>query len=865
MQGQRREAGILLRENSHSHSPFGQRSLPLVGVLVASERLGAIELPLAEVASEHSRFIAALARAGNRERCRPLPARHFIEAARPGLKPQRQVKSQKEISSFSALNSPWTPAQKQILVSPNSTFAAGFLPSDGSPTRFVFSVWYYNLDSPVTVVWSANDHQPVDSSGQLSITSAGEINFTAPSGFGTARGARGVSLLLHDNGSLAFGRWESFSNPTDTILPLQPINGTTLTSKNGKFKFLNSDQLIFTRKNDSYWSLDQGIQVLDETGVLNQIGGNNRMYCSDYGPKNLRRLVLDNDGNLRVYTFDRSSGNWTAVWQAIYQLCHVHGTCGNNSICMYDVATAKTSCLCPPGFRKTSPDSCERKTPMSGNTKFLSLDFVNFTGGANQTDLKAYNVTDCQKKCLDKENCLGFMMKYDGTGYCVLQLETLAYGFWSPGTETVMFLRVDSSETDVSNFTGMTGLMETSCPVRITLPPPPSESKATARNIAIISTIFAAELISGVLFFWAFLKKYIKYRDMARTFGLEVMPAVGPKRFSFSELKDATKDFSEKIGRGGYGDVYRGRLSDGRSVAVKCLKNVAGGDSEFWAEVTIIARMHHLNLVRLWGFCAEKGKRILVYEYVPNGSLDKFLFRPVLVGGLSDKTESSESTISAKPESELEPVPVLDWNIRYRIALGVARAIAYLHEECLEWVLHCDIKPENILLGDDFCPKVSDFGLAKLKKKEEIMTMSRFRGTPGYIAPEWMRADPITPKADVYSFGLVLLEIVCGARNFDQCTSKVESDLWFLPSWAFDKVYKEMNVEDILDPRIKHSYDTRAHFEMVNRMVKTAMWCLQDRADQRPSMGKVAKMLEGTVEIIEPKRPSIFYLPPEEQ
>ncbi|XP_019182701.1 PREDICTED: G-type lectin S-receptor-like serine/threonine-protein kinase At1g34300 [Ipomoea nil] len=774
----------------------------------------------------------------------------------------------KIIHSFSSSNPPWTPTQNQILISPNSTFAAGFHPSDSAPNRFVFSVWYYNLSShsPRAVVWSANENHPVNSSGQLFITPAGELNFTAPSGFGTAREAK-AKLLIHDNGSLAFGRWESFSNPTDTILPLQPINGTIITSKNGKFKFLKSN-LIFAEKNDSYWTVNNGeILMLDEQGSLNQIGPN-VMYCSDYGQKNLRRLVLDNDGNLRVYAFDRNSGNWTAVWQAIYQLCHVHGACGNNSICMYDVVTAKTSCVCPPGFRKktSSDDSCERKTTMSGKTKFLSLDFVNFTGGANQTDLKAGNFTDCRKKCLDEKNCLGFMMKYDGTGYCVLQLETLDYGFWSPGTETVMFLRVDSSETDVSNFTGMTGLMKTSCPVRISLPPPPKESKATARNIAIITTIFAAELISGVFFFWAFLKKYIKYRDMARTFGLEVMPAVGPKRFSFSELKDATKDFSEKIGRGGYGDVYRGKLSDGRSVAVKCLKNVAGGDSEFWAEVTIIARMHHLNLVRLWGFCAEKGKRILVYEYVPNGSLDKFLFRPVLVGGgSSDKTESAESESPISPQPEPEPEPVLDWNIRYRIALGVARAIAYLHEECLEWVLHCDIKPENILLGDDFWPKVSDFGLAKLKKKEEIMTMSRFRGTPGYIAPEWMRADPITPKADVYSFGLVLLEIVCGARNFDQCTSKVDSDLWFLPSWAFDKVYKEMNVEDILDPRIKHSYDTRAHFEMVNRMVKTAMWCLQDRADQRPSMGKVAKMLEGTVEIIEPKRPSIFYLPPEEQ
>ncbi|KAL0386320.1 UNVERIFIED_CONTAM: putative receptor protein kinase ZmPK1 [Sesamum radiatum] len=277
-------------------------------------------------------------------------------------------------------------------------------------------------------------------------------------------------------------------------------------------------------------------------------------------------------------------------------------------------------------------------------------------------------------------------------------------GYWSPGTETVMFLRVDKSETEVSNFTGMTNLMETVCPVKIRLPLPPEESRTITRNIVIICTIFVAELLSGVFFFWTFLKKYIKYRDMARTFGLEVMPAGGPKRFTYAELKDATNNFSNPIGKGGFGVVYMGKLNDGRAVAVKSLKNVTGGDADFWAEVTIIARMHHLNLVRLWGFCAEKGSRILVYEYVPNGSLDEFLFQTVEVEPLEMEQETA-AVIGSKNK------PILDWNIRYRIALGVARAIAYLHEECLEWVLHCDIKPENILLGDDFCPKVSDLGL----------------------------------------------------------------------------------------------------------------------------------------------------------
>ncbi|KAI3467863.1 hypothetical protein Pfo_024526 [Paulownia fortunei] len=768
---------------------------------------------------------------------------------------------QTNISFFSFSNSPWRPAQNQILLSPSSTFAAGFLPLPNSPGLYSFSVWYHNISSK-DVVWSANHLSPVSTAGSLLISSSGELQLVNSSGNGrnlwpsrAVGSVNGSGLSLLPTGNLVYGNFQSFAIPTDTILPNQEINETMLVSKNGKFMF-DSRQLVFIGKNDSYWTNlgNLTFMSLDGLGVM-VYGDNSRYYESDFGVEKLRRLSLDDDGNLRLYSYETGLSQWVVGWQAVFQLCMIHGICGANSICMYDASNHSTSCVCPPGYRKGVDNSCELKIPIRdlGRSKFLKLDFVNFTGGLNQSDIKTSNFSTCEAQCLASPSCLGFMFKYDGSNYCVLQLERMVDGYWSPGTEAAMFLRVDESETDVSNFTGMTKLMETMCPVKISLPLPPEESKTTTRNIAIICTLFAAELLSGVYFFWTFLKKYIKYRDMARTFGLEVMPAGGPKRFSYAELKGATNNFSNPIGKGGFGVVHMGKLSDGRVVAVKSLKNITGGDADFWAEVTIIARMHHLNLVRLWGFCADKGSRILVYEYVPNGSLDEFLFQTVDVESLDMEQEMALIVGSKKK-------PILDWNIRYRIALGVARAIAYLHEECLEWVLHCDIKPENILLGDDFCPKVSDFGLAKLKKKEDMISVSRIRGTPGYMAPEWTRPDQITSKADVYSYGLVLLEIVSGSRNFAQLDSKVESDQWFFPRWAFDKVFKEMNVEDILDPHIKHTYDSRAHFDMINRMVKTAMWCLQDRPEIRPSMGKVAKMLEGTIEITEPKKPTIFYL-----
>lgn len=166
---------------------------------------------------------------------------------------------------------------------------------------------------------------------------------------------------------------------------------------------------------------------------------------------------------------------------------------------------------------------------------------------------------------------------------------------------------------------------------------------------------------------------------------------------------------------------------------------------------------------------------MLVYEYVSNGSLDKFIF-PAHINLNENTNRDGADTNTTLLQS---PRPLLDWNTRYRIVLGVARAIAYLHEECLEWVLHCDIKPENILLEDDFCPKVSDFGLSKLTTKKDKVTMSKIRGTRGYMAPEWViHREPITAKADVYSFGMVLLEVVSGRRNYEFQRELSESEDW---------------------------------------------------------------------------------------
>ncbi|KAK7310150.1 hypothetical protein RJT34_07463 [Clitoria ternatea] len=789
-----------------------------------------------------------------------------------------QPSNAQQLTSFNISNSPWFPSQNKTLLSPNKNFFAGFFPSPNSPNLFTFSVWFSKVPQTANpLVWSTTTQ--VNNSGSLLITSKGELLLNGSPfhpNLNSSSNSNSTQLVLQDNGSLVFGNWNSFSNPTNTFLPNQNITGFDLQTKSGKYKLINNDNssslfLVINSTNTvQYYTTPNPLLSMDSAGKMSM--KSNSFLTSDYGDPRLRKMVLDEDGNVRIYSFYPEQNNtWVEVWKGIWEMCKIKGKCGPNAICVpkEDLSTS-TYCACPSGFNpiQGNPENgCNRKLnldQLSKNPNFIRLDYVNYTTDGTMNQITAQNFSICESSCTTDKTCLGFGFKYDGTGYCVLLSGTqLHYGYWSPGTETALFVKVDKSETEASNFIGMTEVMQTTCPVNISLPLPPKDSNSTARNIAIICTLFAAELIAGVAFFWSFLKRYIKYRDMATTLGLELLPAGGPKRFTYSEIKAATNDFSNLIGKGGFGDVYKGELPDHRVVAVKCLKNVTGGDTEFWAEVTIIARMHHLNLVRLWGFCAEKGQRILVYEHIPGGSLDKYLFRIKNNGiALSRLTHNHDdpNQNTKNIHNNDKKKAILDWNMRYRIALGVARAIAYLHEECLEWVLHCDIKPENILLGDDLCPKISDFGLAKLRKKEDMVTMSRRRGTPGYMAPEWITADPITSKADVYSFGMVLLELVSGKRNFEIQGSVVRSEEWYFPGWAFDKMFKEMRVEDILDGEIRDAYDSRAHFELVNRMVKTAMWCLQDRPELRPTMGKVAKMLEGTVEIIEPKKPTVFFL-----
>ncbi|MCO5583607.1 hypothetical protein L7F22_037520 [Adiantum nelumboides] len=290
----------------------------------------------------------------------------------------------------------------------------------------------------------------------------------------------------------------------------------------------------------------------------------------------------------------------------------------------------------------------------------------------------------------------------------------------------------------------------------------------------------------------------------------------GPIDFPYGALVAATRNFNTEIGRGAFGKVYRGTLPDGNEVAVKILDpSMSHSNDQFLNEVGTIGSIHHVNVARLFGYCFSKSKRILVYEYVSNGSLDKHLF-------------------SSAPESQA----VLYWKQRFNIALGIARGLCYMHEECRNCIVHCDIKPQNILLDAAYCPKIADFGLAKLLSREESRVLTQARGTPGYVAPEFwsLGSGPLTAKFDVYSYGMMLLEIVRGKRSFHQCDpfSLEESD---------EEVDDWMSVS--VDGRLMDDVNS----EQARICTLVALWCIQADPSLRPTMSKVVQYLQGTAEV----------------
>ncbi|KAG8054477.1 hypothetical protein GUJ93_ZPchr0001g29870 [Zizania palustris] len=765
-----------------------------------------------------------------------------------------------------------------ILLSSNGVFAFGFY--NLSSTVFTISVWFA-ASADRTVAWTANRDRPVHGVGsKVTLRKDGSLVLSDYDGTAVwqtnSTSAAAAAAELTDDGNLVVrgedGRvlWQSFDYPTDTLLPTQPVTATArLTTTDvlhpTSFYSLRFDDryvlsLVYDGPDISniYWPDPDASSWVNyrisynasRRGVLNHAGlflasDNTTFVASDWGVAGVkRRLTLDHDGNLRLYSLSDADGSWSVSWTAFPRPCDIHGLCGWNGLCVY---TPQPACSCPPGYEPVDSGDSGKGCRPAFNFTFcsgqLKMDFAKLPQtdfwGSDLNLLSSLSVDECKKKCLELCNCVAFEYKDDATD-CYLK-SALFNGKTSPGYLGTVYIKLPASlvaepsqsspspdhatvlACDAASPAGIERTRVLSFPAAS----PNIGSTSWRYYYGFLSAFFAVELCF-IAFGWWFTARSrpAPSEKWASEEGYKVVTDHF-RSFAYSELRKATRNFKDVIGHGRYGSVYKGVLAaDSRAVAVKRLKGTTPQqrEDEFQTEVAVIGRINHMNLVSIRGVCSERSnRRLLVYEYVQNGSLATSLF------GAKETTQT------------------LSWHQRYTIAIGVAKALAYLHHECLDWIIHCDVKPENILLDEDYQPKISDFGLAKLQHRQDLDAPGSFRvvrGTRGYMAPEWLSSLPITEKVDVYSYGVVLLELVRGARMAPDLAAandsavgetEIATRLLLQRLRGGDQSW----VTGFVDPRLNGSF---VHSQAV-LMLEVAASCLEKERNQRPSMNDVVHKL----------------------
>ncbi|KAL6839129.1 hypothetical protein ACP4OV_031020 [Aristida adscensionis] len=748
------------------------------------------------------------------------------------------------------------------LVSKHGRYALGFFEAG----NIYLGIWF-NLVPKFTQAWVANRDNPIKSpiSLELKLYHDGNLVFLnrstdfviwsthakMPKNNTSATLLNSGNLILRNTSNSSDILWQSFDHPTDTLFAGAKLGWDKATGLNRRLVSRKNtispatglyneelepsgvNQFVLATLNSSatYWTSGvwngQYFSTVPEMDVKVII--NNTFVDNDHEKYFTYDLLdesivihhrLDVSGQLKTSFWDEGSQDWIQTYANPKTQCDVYATCGPFTICSDN---ALPHCTCMRGFMIRSPedweledrtDGCMRSTPLdciitngittSSTDKFYPLPCVSFSQSDHITkDVKS--TSECAHICLNNCSCTAYSFS---NGRCSiwheepLNIRQIQCSSTTNSDGETIYLRL--AATDVENLQ--------------------KNKKGFIIGVAVGTSV-------ATLGFLAFIMLIMLWRNKRESCILipnnRTQGCNGIMAFRYIDLQHATKNFSEKLGGGGFGSVFKGFLNDSTAIAVKRLDHAYQGEKQFRAEVSSIGIIQHINLVKLVGFCCDGDRRLLVYEIMPNRSLDIHLFQ-------------SHTTL-------------LKWSTRYQIALGVARGLAYLHESCRECIIHCDIKPENILLNDSFVPKIADFGMAKFLGRDFSRVLTTMRGTIGYLAPEWISGVAVTPKVDVYAYGMVLLEIISGRRN--SCLSyscSTTCDVYY-PLHAAQRIL-EGDVRSLVDHRLSEDMNLKE----AEIACKVACWCIQDNEFGRPTMVEVVQILEGLLEIDMPPMPKLL-------
>ncbi|BBH09063.1 lectin protein kinase family protein [Prunus dulcis] len=679
----------------------------------------------------------------------------------------------------------------QFWSSPNATFSFGFLPSD-PPLRPLPS-------SPPFSTPAASPYGPP--AMELPLTPAAPFNSSPP-----APSASSTAPALLSGTPIP----PAAASPPPSLKIRATWCSATAPFRSGPAS--TTRPIRWCRRRTSLWSI--GILSISDLRLATAVIV---AYSSDYAEAGdiLRFLKLGSDGNLRIYSSTRGSGTIIERWAAVTDQCEVFGYCGDMGVCSYNNSNPVCGCMSQNFELVDSKDSrkgCKRKMEIEDcpqSVTMLDLVHTRFLTYPPETESQIFfvGISACRLNCLVNSACDASTSLSDGTGLCYYKTPGFLSGYHSPAMSSSSYIKV--------------------CGPVIPNPSSSLESAGKKKDWKLRAWIVVVAVVATLLGLMA-LEGGTVPTLVDCPLNMHFLSMLLVHRFSscIRSFSAQLRDSRRSLGKEDL-ELFKGILANRTVVAVKQLEGIEQGEKQFRMEVATISSTHHLNLVRLIGFCSEGRHRLLVYEFMKNGSLDNFLFATAEQSG-----------------------KLLNWESRFNIALGTARGITYLHEECRDCIVHCDIKPENILIDENFNAKVSDFGLAKLvnPKDHRYRTLTSVRGTRGYLAPEWLANLPITSKSDIYSYGMVLLEIVSGRRNFEvsEETNRKKFSLW-----AFEE-FEKGNIKGIVDKRL---VDQDVDMDQVTRAIQVTFWCIHEQPSHRPMMGKVVQMLEGITDIEKPPAP----------